>query len=650
MKFNKKIEEKDKISYEQLYAGALLKFDNIDNVDLSLLVKDFEEKTNKNISGLWEIVKNIGKYSKCAKNGTISLRDEYTLDYFIEEEGCTLREKLIKVCGDVVKNYFDNIDIENYKQTKEELLKESKDKTINNANILLISDIQEDYDALIEYGFKNIDYFKSIVRADEYFAKHPEQLEKYHIILKGNQNVQRCCLDGDVPLDRKIREQRDKKNIFEPSLNSYKYRDHTEYVSYLCDNYNRRSWDAHELSYSALFDRLIENILINNTLEKIDIKTQKFMEYVDYENPNKLPLPSKKSDLKILYLDSIRISQYAERIAQELGLNITFKEDDNCGLGRHIKTNLGNYDIIIASKLYSSNLLWMNCESTEQCKDTGRQLTLLATYDDHNIWGIDKDLGDKLELGYSYGGNLAPNAKIYDKEFRVLRQLIDVEGKEEYWVKYDQSDYTDMKAILESSVSLYNDVLKQKNNIGLIDIDFKSVDDFENEYVLADEEKTKKREAELAPIRAFDNIRYSVLSYLNNVRKGFINEIPQGLRITEGEDGIEVENIYEGRTLCTIVFPKEYKKDNLRIFDIQTISKKGNLSNPQTIGLYTSEYKNLENLPNRPDEKQSNALASIEKKVKVSLIPLNVKAWNRELELDEQKRLVLERKKKNNKK
>ena len=49
-----------------------------------------------------------------------------------------------------------------------------------------------------------MDYFKSIIRADQYFSKHPEELEKYHIILKGNQNVQRCCFDGDVELDRKV--------------------------------------------------------------------------------------------------------------------------------------------------------------------------------------------------------------------------------------------------------------------------------------------------------------------------------------------------------------------------------------------------------------------------------------------------------------
>lgn len=53
-----------------------------------------------------------------------------------------------------------------------------------------------------------------------------------------------------------------------------------------------------------------------------------------------------------------------------------------------------------------------------------------------------------------------------------------------------------------------------------------------------------------------------------------INQIPEGLKIIEDKDGIKVENIYQGRTLCAIVFPKEYKHEDLRIFQIQTLSKK----------------------------------------------------------------------------
>src|SRR5699024_756738 len=114
-------------------------------------------------------------------------------------------------------------DIEKYKIEKEKTLKDNKEKVLNEANVLLISDIQDDYDELVKYGFKNVDYFKSIIRADSYFAEHPEELEKYHIILKGNQNVQHCCFEGDDELDRTINRLRDKKHILKSSLHRYDF-------------------------------------------------------------------------------------------------------------------------------------------------------------------------------------------------------------------------------------------------------------------------------------------------------------------------------------------------------------------------------------------------------------------------------------------
>lgn len=645
MNLNRK---KEVNTYEAITAGSLLKFEKIDNIDFSLLVEDFKKTTSIEVEGLWcyPFHNNIGKYIKTLKNGTIQLRDGMSLDYFIEEENRTLRKKLQEVAGSVVNNYFKNFDVEKYKKDKEKALSENKTNVLNTANVLLISDIQKDYDEIIKYGFKNVDYFKSIIRADKYFAEHPKELQKYHIILRGNQNVQHCCLDGAVELDRTIRELSNRTHILETSLCIYDTLN--KIVTYLGDNNNHRDWVTEEQTYTDIFDRIVENTLINHTLEKVKLKNKKFEQITDYINPNRLPLPTKKSDLRVLYLDTIRVNEFADGISRELGLNITFKEDDNRGLGRYIKSHLGDYDIIIVSRIYSDNLLGMNGESTEQCKDTGRNLTLLVSYDE-DYWGVDHDLGNAIQLKYVYGGICAPSSKLYAKKFRALRQLIEVNAQNEDLKKHAQSEYSNMKAIVEASVNFYNEALVQANKSTLNDLDLKSAEEFENEYVTVLEKKEQEIEAELAPIRSFDSIRYAVTSYLDHKNKGLIDKIPEGLKITEGNDGVQVENIYQGRTLCSIIFPKEYKQENLRIFGIQTLSKKGTLSNLQTIGLYTSKYENLENIPTRPDEKQANALVSIEKKINVALKPLNNEAWNRILKLDKQQRLVLNRKNKKRK-
>ena len=69
-------QEKEKIHYETIIAGALLKFEEIDNVDFSLLIEDFENKTNIKVVGLWQVSPNeLRKYFNFLKNGTIKLSE-----------------------------------------------------------------------------------------------------------------------------------------------------------------------------------------------------------------------------------------------------------------------------------------------------------------------------------------------------------------------------------------------------------------------------------------------------------------------------------------------------------------------------------------------------------------------------------------------
>lgn len=617
------------ISYEQFIAGALVKFELIDNVDFSLLIEDFESNNNIKVVGVWNIRKNIFEYVTYLKNGTILLRDNISLDYFIEKENITIKDKFLDVAGNLVNNYFDNLDIEKYRKEKDKLFIENKDKILRCANVLLISDIEDDYNELVKYGFKNIDYFRSIIRADKYFSKHPEELEKYHIVLQGNQNVQHCCLEQSVDLEEKIRNLKYVKHILTTSLSRYFYPYDTKFVAYLSDNKNNKFWDTNESTYKAIFDRIIEATFINHTLENVKLKLQKYSPYVDYINPNKLPLPSQKSDLKILYLDSCMVSRFAKRISQELGLNITFEVDSNSALEKYVKSSLGNYDIIIASYLYSESILNMNRESTEQCKDTGRQLTMLITYC--------KTYYDTLKLRYVFGGNEAPTLDINQKIFRTLRQLIDISTETNRSIEYLQDEYTEMKSIIEVSVNLFNEALRKKNKTTINDLNFKTADEFDKEYLLdyeakqqVEKEKNARRLVELEPINDFDSFKFSILRYLDYKSKGLIKNNVNGLRIIEGKSGIRIENLYDNRISCSVAFSKEYNNDDISVFEIQTMTKKGTLSYQQMVGLYTSEYENLRSTPNRPDEKQTSALKAIEKKVNSIIVPLIDKVCNSE--------------------
>jgi hypothetical protein len=255
--------------------------------------------------------------------------------------------------------------------------------------------------------------------------------------------------------------------------------------------------------------------------------------------------------------------------------------------------------------------------------------------------GIDKDLACRFALNYVFGGNYAPDSEYHNKEIRILHQPNELVA------------YSEMKGIIEASVNFYNQALIKMGKLPISDLDFKTAEEFNQDYVSAYEKKEAILEAELAPIRLFDDTTLPIFIYLSYRKSGLINKEPEGLKITEGTNGIRVENLYQGRTLCAITFPKNNKQEDLRIFEIQTLSNKGNLSNPQTIGIYTSKYENLESIPNRPDKKQEDALASIRKKINVVLKPLNEEALekkHRKQETEKQKTLTLKRKNKKRRK
>lgn len=607
--------------YKPVLVGALLYFTSLDTVDFNLLVKDYETKTHKMMESVCSSSPHhLGKYIEGLRNGTIKLKDGVSLDDFIEEEHRTLREMFVELAGSTIDDYYSGFNIEAFQKKKEEALLEYKTRVLDSANILLISDIQDDYDELVAYGFQHIDYFRSIIRADQYFAKHPEELEKYHVIIQGNQSIRSGVLVfSNIALAKKINETRNRRLVLR--LARYDYPDHMELESYFMDHVNYRNWEEKEFTYQGMFDRFVENMFLNQILEKAVLKDDRFIPIEDSINPNRLPLPAKKSDLKVLYLEH----GFMTRIIEELKLDITYADDYNRRLEDFFQTHLGDYDIIIASYLHLHCLLGLNIESTEQCKDTGRELTLLVCHDEF-YWGVDTDLGDGVKIYYRFGGSLAPDSDIHSKEFLVLREAIE----EDHLDNYAQSRYSKAKSIIEASVHFYHQALLQRGKPGISDLDFKTADDFDQEYERVYQNKQEKRKVELTPIRRFDSICSQIRSYLSYKNKGVIRQNPEGLNIMEIADRIKVENIYQGRTACVIIFPKDYKQDDLRILEIQTLTKKGTLSHPQTIGLYTSKYDGLEDIPRRPDEKEKGALSALEKKINVALKPLNDDAWRRQ--------------------
>ena len=640
---------KKNIKYESIIAGMMLKFNSIDIVDFSLLIEKFKKETNIDVIGYWGISQNgLPRYMKEIRNGDIRFKDNVSLDQKLEKEKCTLREKLKMIAGEEVVEFFEKLDLEKYYQDKAKKLSNHKNMLLNSANVLLISDDNEDEEELRKYGFKNVDCFKSIIRANNYFLKHPDELYKYHIIIKGNQNVQDCCFYGDVELDNTISRINKDNCIITPKINKYTYDKETTFSClYLFDSIHGRSCNMEEHTYKAAYDRIVENAFINHVLDQNKMTFNLFKPIKDYINPNRLPLPTKKSKIRILYLDSIRVNEYAEEIANKLGLNITFIEDGNFTLGRDVKNHLGDYDIIIGSKSYSRNLIKMNNESTEQCKDTGRDLTLLVTYEYDTISQFDEDhihdmngIGSRIRLNYTYGGNYAIDSDLHKKDFKILRKNYNIIRTGENLGKYTENEIACIRGIVCASVHAYNEALLKNCKLAINDLDLKSVDTFNKEYNLVDMIEEHRKKVALAPINTFDKTTSIVFHYLNYYKDGLINQTPKGLIISEKGNSVVVNNIEQGNTISTISFSKEVTTNNLRIINIQTLSENGDLNPQETIGLYTRKYEGKDGIPNRPSKNQEKELKAIYDKIELELNPLIDLAWQKEYELEKNKSFI----------
>lgn len=609
-----------RINLEQLMAGALLKFDKVDALDRTLLVQDFEEKTGIRV---WygDSYKEIYKYIEI-KEGSTYLRGEITLNSRLMGESTTLRKKLVNVAGDDVNNYFKKFNLEKFYKQKKKRFDAKKRVLQKQANILLVSSCEEDYEALKNYGFENISYFRSIKRADEYFKEHEEEIENYDIYLKGNHSVfhehheySRTALNNKNLVDF-WHHTYDGNEVWPCSFHDYKL---------------GTSYRLEKISHERLLDNIVINCITNHYLDEPK-KRLAFEPIKDYINPNKLELLKRKSDLKILFLGRGNELVY-HGLSEELGLNVTYAEDMNSALYDHVEKRLGEFDIILASRTYSSRLLGMNDESTEQCKDTGRRFTTLVVYDDFekNItgqgdWRQPAYYGTEIKLEYSFGGELSEGLKQGYKEYNAI---ICPAGD----MKSHLTLRTLAKNVIEEAVNIYSDTLKQLGEAGIENLNFNSAGDYDKEYQETVENEEKERQKYLNPILEYNGLVSRISQYLDYRKEGYIKEPLEGLRVELVDNSVHIENISQDRILCAMTIPLSYVETDLRVFSVQTLNKKGVLGKPEIVGLYTKRHEQF-SVPKRPDEKQMSVIKAIENKVKTVIVPQNDRACDLKQQID----------------
>lgn len=603
---------KAEVTFEQIVAAALLKFSYLDPVDIHLLLEDLEQSNLVYITACLPI-NHLHSYIKYSKQGGIfSLQDHLTLDTFLADENCKVFDIFSNFTKSVLENYIQQLDISSFENRKKKYLEETKKKLFDHGEVLLISDLQEDYDALVKYGFLNIKLFKSVVLAEEFFKKYPEQLQKYHLIFEGGHSLEWLYNHSSIELSHSILKQKYENSIVEVRL-IWKNNLLTTY----CEDYETlRNWYVCERDYSKLFDHVVENAFINRILS-----CKKSFKDVFLSSFSVKPLlkPSLKSDLKILYLPYY-LKENDQFLATDLGLDITVLPNLEEAF-----THLGEYDIILASHLFSSSLFDMIVESNEQGRRNGREHSLLLTYEEGEIVQIDEDgvvdllgFGNEVHLQYVFNDNNT----ILQEKFRVLRKEA---------LSFE-------KAIMQAAVSLYNQSLA----FSLKDLDFKQPHEYTEEYQKREDEEQMRIKEALRPLQLLGEIRLRIENYLWYKKEGFISEEPKDLQIFAHEDTIAVIMLQKKRILSNIIFPRHVKTNSLAFCSISSFKENEKLGGREIVGLYTRKYEKLEDLPPKPTESQLNILEAISKKTAYSLDPLNEKA---ELQcIEREKNLAIEQK------
>lgn len=625
--------------YEKVLAGAFLKFEKLDNMDIHLLCKDILSKLNND--NYWcysSSLPNIWRFIKKETSGTLNLRDEFTLDsiidyeYLLEDkndceknieqyyyEGITLKQIFERFCDeDIIKKHFDDLDVNKYYEEKEKFLKKQKEEILNNANVLLISDDDEEYNNIKSFGFKKVDWFKSSVVADNYFKKNKKVLNKYHILIEGSQPY----LDVKYEFKNKLNENGNivRSWYYRCTVNN---RPGEHFSGDFSDELTYYGWKVLSPNYNDILNGVVTVSIMKEVLSKIDKKYLNAKPIEITKNLSRLPLPSKKQDIKIFCLRGYIDFNHVISASKSLGLNVTFIEDSDSK--KYIDRHMGDYDIIIASDSYSSKILNLKKEAIEQCKETGRKLALFMTYESSGAYYCDEN-GD-----WSFGK--------FGQELKLKHILIDESLKDNdikensfYVINGNDADKNIMKAIIESTVNIYNDELKRINGVGIKDIDFKTSDEYDKEYKVVLDNENKRIENILKPIKNINNMLSTVHNYL--AYKKWLDKEDNNFKINKREDGlITIEEIVCGKPVARLTLIDK-NSDTFRDFIFSYEDENHSIKDKIRYGFYTSKHNGELCMPEKPDEYTLKRLNDFKEKIDRILKPLNSKAFDIKLETE----------------
>ncbi len=629
------MEKTKRITLEQVYAGGLLIFDEIDDYLLNGIIDflgengiEVETPLNYRFKQLYNFSKTLRQAT--TKNGhSISFKNGHSRFQLDDYGQKIVQESLKTIAGQTLTDFFTAQDANAFLNKMKASVSRVKAKILSDARVLIVSDKQEDYEAFKEYGFKNISFFKSLVRASKYFEGHYGEFRNFQIFVLGNNIAHREDICDGTALESYIQEYKKDERILEVKLYDFSDREKKHFLAFLNGYLTWKSLSIERDSYKDLLDAIVRGAKWNDVLSTVDPKKKLAPLPEDYPPTEPLPLPENKKDLRILCLPITNVPKEAKDIAKNLGLNVTYLSDHNYSF-RGIVERLSDYDIVIGSEMYSNKIPYSAVEATEQCKDTGRRETLLISYDTATIItgrevGKDKTGGLKVDLCYAFGGLDYLDANDSSRTIQKVEFTVpDVRYTDESDF-YNKTQCLALKTILEAATTIYNRKL-ESIAVPLADFDITPYEEYTREF-------EKQRQEELARIKklnegyeetcrfigVIDSIAKFASAYLELCSNGRATKL-KDIEIKETECGIRIKISLNGRPLSALTISKSEVEGDTRVFALELTNKRGLLASPKTLAVSTRGLPRNSTM-HEPDKKEQNIVESIAKKLSYAIEP-----------------------------
>lgn len=613
------INNKKVLRFEQIVAGAILVFEQLDFLDMELLMQKIESAGYQIQIEYSNEFSEIENYVLCGVDRHIRFKTS------VSKAQTAVRRNLMQVAGKEVLSYIGGLDIDAFREEKNRVLAKEKMRILDCGKVLLITDNPNDVDCFKAFGFSDVNCFPSILNAQLYFEGNPQELEDYNLIVFGGD--QRLHQRRDFMLNRRIKTLQETKRPLVVDFRAY----YQNNPSYFVTVENYRGFENPFMSTKTLSEALngiVTGAIANGTTTYLKEKVINKRQLSDITAVPFRVFPDKKSDLTILFCHDFAFVEKARLIAKNMGLQVIFKDSASFAF-ENLSQDFGHFDILIGDQNYQNQLSTLAIECSTQCRFMNLPLALMATFEDKGHLNGPKNsmdnrivYGNRIDVDFVYGGSYITSSDLEETvvEHRVFSAPFKTSSVVTQETREEHETLARFKALLEVLVRQYNAKVMSFGEQSLDVGRFKDFSEYNSSLkeIFANE---RDRIAKVS-IKTLDEIVSMAKDYLKLKSEGCLDRKLQGVNIYETSEGCRIEIVQAGITLSAITIPDNYADvDNLRLFSIQIWTKKRNLSCPRNVGLYGQEFEEL-SVPQRPDEREVATIEGFHKKLSVSVKPL----------------------------